>query len=113
MMQLNYRLKQLQSIGIENENNRIASLAIYFREKLKSYPFELCTPFMANGVTAMSPTNSQDALKIIKDFENLYDIVLTPSGGELAHKLIRISHMGAMDESYVDVLLKGLKNYYG
>ena len=64
-------------------------------------------------MTTLTPTDGKLATQIIKDFEERYNIILTPSGGDLKDKLIRVSHMGNMNKKYVDVLINALKQYYG
>lgn len=113
ILQLQYRLRELKNIGIENENKRISDLGKYFRNSIKDLPIELYLNEMAEGMTSIIPTDGKNALKIINDFKQLYNIVLTPSGGDLKDKLIRISHMGEMNKEYIDVLINALKDYYG
>ena len=64
-------------------------------------------------MTTLTTTDGKLATQIIKDFEERYNIILTPSGGDLKDKLIRVSHMGNMNKKYVDVLINALKQYYG
>jgi len=64
-------------------------------------------------MTTLKPTDGKLAYKIVEDFEKKYNIILTPSGGELKDKLIRISHMGNMDKKYVNILINNMYKYYG
>lgn len=51
-------------------------------------------------------------MKLLTILKKNYNIILTPSGGELKDKLIRVSHMGNMSKKYIDVLINHLKKYH-
>jgi aspartate aminotransferase-like enzyme len=113
ILQLNKRLKELKKQTISKTNKKTKKLANYFRKNIKDLPFEFYVKNMPNAMTTLSPTDGKEASKIIKEFEEKYNIILTPSGGDLKEKLIRVSHMGNMNKKYVDVLINALKQYYG
>ncbi|MEA1955428.1 MAG: aminotransferase class V-fold PLP-dependent enzyme [Campylobacterota bacterium] len=113
ILQLHYRLKELNNISKKQRYKSIKSLAAYFRDAIKKLPLKAYVKEMPNGMTALTPTDGKKAYKIVEDFEKKYKIILTPSGGDLKDKLIRISHMGTMDKNYMDVLIKHLFKYYG
>lgn len=113
ILQLNYRLKELKKQSILKVNKKTKKLAHYFRKNIKELPFEFYVKNMPNGMTTLTPTDGKLASKIIEDFEEKYNIILTPSGGDLKEKLIRVSHMGDMNKKYLDVLIEALKQYYG
>ncbi|WP_419767659.1 pyridoxal-phosphate-dependent aminotransferase family protein [Arcobacter sp.] len=110
--QLHFRLKELDNEGIEKVINRTSNLAKYFRKKISKFPFEFYVNEMPNAMTAITPSDGKSAYDIVLFFEKNYNIILTPSGGDLKDKVIRISHMGNMDKKYLDVLFKYLKKYY-
>lgn len=113
ILQLNYRLQELKKQTIAKANKKTKKLANYFRKNIKDLPFEFYVKDMPNAMTTLSPTDGKLATQIIKDFEEQYNIILTPSGGELKEKLIRVSHMGNMNKKYITVLINALKDYYG
>ena len=113
ILQLNKRLKELKKQTIVKANKKIKKLANYFRKNIKDLPFEFYVKNMPNAMTTLTPTDGKLASQIIKDFEERYNIILTPSGGDLKEKLIRVSHMGNMNRKYIDVLINALKQYYG
>jgi aspartate aminotransferase-like enzyme len=113
ILQLNKRLEELKKQTIAKANKKTKKLANYFRKNIKDLPFEFYVKNMPNAMTTLSPTDGKLASQIIKDFEERYNIILTPSGGDLKEKLIRVSHMGNMNKKYVDVLINALKQYYG
>ena len=111
--QFNKRLKELKKQTIVKANKKTKKLANYFRKNIKDLPFEFYVKNMPNAMTTLTPTDEKVASQIIKDFEKRYNIILTPSGGDLKDKLIRISHMGNMNKKYMDILINALKQYYG
>jgi aspartate aminotransferase-like enzyme len=113
ILQLNKRLKDLQKQTIIKTNKKTKKLANYFRKSIKELPFEFYVKDMPNAMTTLIPADGKKASQIIKDFEERYNIILTPSGGNLKEKLIRISHMGNMNKKYMDVLIQALRKYYG
>ena len=113
IQQLHYRLNELNKIPKKQRYNRVKKLAIYFRDAIQKLPLKTYLKDMPNGMTALTPTDGKSAYEIVEDFEKKYNIILTPSGGKLKDKLIRISHMGDMDKKYIDVLIKYLYKYYG
>ncbi len=111
--QLHKRLKQLQKIGIKKQIKRTKKIALYFRKNIKNLPLSLHVKNMSNGMSALSLTNGEDAREFIKKFENIYNISLTPSGGELGKKLVRIAHMGELRKKHVKHLIRCLNKYFG
>jgi len=113
LKQLHFRLNKINTYGINNILKEKQDLALYFRDKIKSLPLALYLKKMPNGMTTLTPTDGKLAFEIVEYFEKEYNIILTPSGGELKDKVIRISHMGYMDTKYIDVLINHLNKYYG
>jgi len=112
LRQLNLRLKQLEKIGMKKNIQKTKKLSTYFRKSIKGLPYKFYSKEMPNAMTTLEVTQKQSALEIIEIFEKRYNIVLTPSGGELKDRLIRVSHMGNMDKKYIDILVKKLKKYH-
>ena len=113
MLQLEARLKQIEKEGgIETSIKKAEDLAKYFRQKIKSLPIKAYTEFMPNAMTTLSPTDGKSAFKIVEDLEERYKVMVCPNGGELKDTIFRVSHMGDMDEVYVDVLIDALFDYY-
>ena len=111
--QLHFRLEELNNIPKKQRYDKVKKLSSYFRNEIKKLPLKLYLKDMPNGMTTLKPTDGKLAYKIVEDFEKKYNIILTPSGGELKDKLIRISHMGNMDKKYVNILINNMYKYYG
>lgn len=110
--QLHFRLKDLCELSIKKSVQDTEELARYFRKKITHLPLKLYLQEMSNSMTSLTPTDGKKADEIIEDFEKRYNIILTPIGGELKHKLIRVSHMGNMDKKYMNFLIDKLNHYY-
>jgi aspartate aminotransferase-like enzyme len=111
--QLHFRLNELNAKSKKQRYHKVKELASYFRKSIRKLPLKIYLKDMPNGMTTLTPTDGKLAYKIVEDFEQKYNIILTPSGGNLANKIIRISHMGEMDKKYIDILIKYLYKYYG
>ena len=110
--QLHYRLKELDNLTIKESVKSTEVLARYFRKNIKHLPLKPYLQQMSNAMTSLTPTDNKKADEIIEDFEKRYNIILTPIGGDLKHKLIRVAHMGDMDIKYMNFLIKKLNHYY-
>jgi len=112
ILQLHYRLQDLQKKTMPKVIQKTKKLANYFRKKITKLPLECYVKDMSNAMTALVIKDNTSASIMLKEFEEKHNIILTPSGGELKEKLIRVSHMGNMNKKYLDVLIKALKQYY-
>jgi len=113
MLQLQARLEQLdREGGVEKSIEKAEKLAEYFREKIKPLPLKANSEFMPNAMTTLTPTDGKSAFDIVEDLEERYKVMICPNGGEMKDKIFRVSHMGDMDEAYVDVLIDALFDYY-
>lgn len=108
LRQIHKRLNQIEDNGgIETETQRIQSLAEDFREKIKDLPLEIVSDSMSNAVTPLHPLNvsAYDVFMILKDE---YNIWVCPNGGELADKIFRIGHIGALTKEDNTTLINAL-----
>ncbi len=96
LRQINARLKEIEAAGgVDAETAKIRALAEDFREKIKGLPFEICSESMSNAVTPIHPLNAS-AYDIFTTLKNEYNIWICPNGGELADKIFRVGHIGAL-----------------
>lgn len=113
LLQIHQRLKEIEAAGgVETEIARIGKLADYFRTKIKEeqLPFTIPSHSLSNAVTPLSPTNGVSAYKIFEVLKEEYQIWVCPNGGDLADKLFRVGHIGALTEKEFDVLLEALQD---
>lgn len=109
LLQIHARMKMLCEKGVEAENQRIAELASYFRDRIKNLPFRISSPSLSNAVTPLMVEEGLSAYEIFETLERDYGIWVCPSGGELKEKLFRVGHLGALDTRDMDVLLEALR----
>lgn len=110
LRQINLRLKQLErSGGAKAENERIASVAADFRNRIANLPFEQVSPAPSNAVTVLHPLNvsAYDVFTVLKDE---YGIWVCPNGGEMAEKVFRVGHIGSLTSADNETLVKAFED---
>lgn len=107
LRQINARLKEIDAAGgAEAEIARTASLAQYFRNKLKEYnlPFEIISESLSNAVTPLHPT-TQSAYEIFLKLKDEYGIWICPNGGDMKDTVFRVGHIGCLTEKDYNILI--------
>lgn len=108
--QINTRLKEIEAAGgADAEIARVAKQAKDFREKIKELPFEMVSESPANGVTPVHPLNA-DAYKIFEVLKDEYGIWICPNGGDMAHTIFRVGHIGYLSHEDNTTLIDALKD---
>jgi len=100
--QLNYRLKEIKSFGIQTEINKRKSIALDFRDKIKGLPFEIIAENPGNAVTGLY-TSRCDVKNFFKELSKK-KIFFSPSGGESGKKFV-VGHMGEISFEDNDLLI--------
>lgn len=108
LLQLNFRLRQIWEMGIENEIRRVHDLSVYFRKHIKKMPFELLTSSPSNAVTALVPLTGVSAYRYFEKLDKEYNIWVCPNGGALKDKVFRVGHIGDVGQKEYDRLLNAL-----
>ena len=117
LRQINTRLKKIAEFGgVEEEITRIHNIATNFRSEIKSLPFEITSESLSNAVTPLHPINNVSAYDVFKILKKEYGIWVCPNGGELANKIFRVGHMGALTvednatllSAFKDMMIRGL-----
>lgn len=107
LIQLNARLCQIESEGIEAEKTRICAVASDFRKRIRAYPFQIVSQSLSNAVTPLSPTNPEvSAKQIFQVLKDEYGIIVCPNGGEMAERIFRVGHIGNLTIKDNDALFK-------
>lgn len=110
LRQINARLKEIEAAGgVESETQKIAALAQDFREKIKDLPFEIVSDSMSNAVTPLRPLNVS-AYQVFTTLKDEYGIWVCPNGGELADKIFRVGHIGALTKEDNTTLVNALRD---
>ncbi len=110
LIQMNKRLKQIENDGLQAEQDRIETIAKDFREKIKELPFEFFSESMSNAVTSLTHKQGVSARMIFEILKDEYNIFVCPNGGELADKVFRVGHIGALTTEDNDALINALKD---
>lgn len=106
VLELHERLKRITEAGIEKTIAMHQERAQYFRKLCAENGIEVASYPKSNAVTPILVPHAHDVFLKLK---NEYDITLTPSGGELADKLLRVGHLGNLQLSDYDHVVKCLK----
>ncbi len=110
LIQIHERLCEIEKNGgVEAEIERTHHLAEYFRDKIKDLPFKIFSNRMSNAVTPLSPENCS-ARDIFLTLKDEYGIWICPNGGDLADKVFRVGHIGALTENDYDTLIDALND---
>ena len=114
LIQLNEKLKRIESTGgIENQNKIARKRAEYFRNKMKKFPFKLFSDKKdsSNCVTALCPTNPNvNAYKLFEIIKDEYKIWICPNAGDMAEKVFRVGHIGSITNEEIDELVNVFEN---
>lgn len=105
LLQINERLKMIEKNGgVDSEQQRMRELAEDFRARIKDLPFEIVSDSMSNAVTPLHPLNVS-AYDIFTILKNEYDIWVCPNGGDMADKIFRVGHIGALTKEDNTILI--------
>lgn len=112
LRQINARLKEIEAAGgVETENQRMAALAADFREKIKDLPFTIVSQSLSNAVTPLHPHNVS-AYNIFLKLKDEYNIWVCPNGGDMADKVFRVGHLGALTPADNTTLVAALNDLH-
>ncbi|MBR5412781.1 MAG: alanine--glyoxylate aminotransferase family protein [Fibrobacter sp.] len=110
LRQINARLKEIDANGgVEAEIARTASLANYFRDRIKGMPFEIVSESLSNAVTPLHPTTAS-AYDIFLKIKDEYGMWICPNGGDMKDTVFRVGHIGALTTADYDKLIDAFKD---
>lgn len=110
LRQINTRLKEIEAAGgADAEIARVAAQAADFREKIRELPFECVAASPANGVTSLHPLHG-DAYEIFLELKDHYGIWICPNGGDMAHTVFRVGHIGYLSHEDNTTLVEAFKD---
>lgn len=108
LLQINQRLKEIKANGgVKTEIEKVKSLAEYFRDKIKPFPFKNFSSAPSNAVTALK-TDGVSAHGIFTILKDEYGIWVCPNGGELKETVFRVGHIGNLTFNDYDTLINAL-----
>lgn len=110
LIQLNFRLNQIEKDGFSNEQNKIRRICEDFRRKITALPFDFVSHSPSFAVTPLSPKGNVSAYFIFETLKDEYNITVCPNGGEFKDKIFRVGHLGNLTEKDNDRLISALKD---
>lgn len=108
VLALNERLNSIISRGVENEIALHKERAEYFRNLVRELPVSLPDYELSNCCTAIFFKND-NAMQIYENLKEKHGIVLTPSGGSIKNRQLRVGHIGNLSFKDYDILVEKLK----
>ena len=106
LLELNQRLQYIDSVGIEKVIADTKDLAEYFRNKAREAGIKIPDYPLSNAVTPiLFESGAKHIFEVLKNERN---IMITPSGGDLAEKLLRVGHIGNLKKEDYDELLRNI-----
>lgn len=108
MYELQDMLNQIKKEGgIEERLKTVKEKCLYFRKKIKQIGLKIPDYPLSNMLTPVifEDVNAYEIIQILKD---KYRLFVNPCGGELAEKLLRVSHIGNTSINDIDDLLEKL-----
>lgn len=108
--ELSNMVDRLYEKGIEKIVNEKRELASGFRRKVKDYGFAIPEYRLSNALT---PVLFKDhAYDVYVELKDRYNLIVNPSGGEYANRMLRIGHMGNLKPSDYEELLEKMIGLY-
>ena len=111
LMELNVALRAIDKAGIETSVERSARLARYFREGAAERGIRIPDYPLSNAVTPI--LFESGAYELFLKLKNSYGLVVTPSGGDLRDRMLRVGHIGNLSEEDYDALFEALDEVLG
>lgn len=116
LRQINARLSQImEQGGIVSSISAVKAIADDFRSRIAELPFVISSNSLSNAVTPLHPLNAS-AYDVFLHLKDEYGIWVCPNGGDLADKVFRVGHIGALTiednaklvEALLDLKARGL-----
>ena len=108
---LHERLREIKLRGgVDFVVSRHSKLAEYFRKGLKDLPFGLVPKSPSNALTAISCPKGIDAFDLVTRLADDFNCFVAPNGGDLKHRVFRVSHLGEQNETDIDFLINALED---
>ncbi|AOT70391.1 pyridoxal-phosphate-dependent aminotransferase family protein [Geosporobacter ferrireducens] len=104
----NEAIKMMQEEGLEAVFERHKKLAAYFRKEVEKLGLPLYTDenYLSDTITAIATVKGEEIKKIM---ETQYGIVIAGGQDQLKGTMIRVGHMGYVDQDMIDRTLTALK----
>lgn len=110
LIELNQRLKQY-IFNLADEKYKRANLVKWFRTELVRKSFIIPSYPLSQSLTPV--LLEQDAYQFYTRLRNEFELTVTPCGGELKNKMIRIGHLGNLEKMDYERLLNAMEEIRG
>ncbi len=108
LRQIHARLSRIiECGGVSASVDAVSFIAKDFRSKIADLPVRFFSASMSNAVTALCPLNVS-AYDVFLRLKDEYGIWVCPNGGDLADRVFRVGHIGALTVEDNDKLIKAL-----
>ena len=94
--------------GLQKWLDDIAYKCKYFRQKVQEAGFDINTNYALSNMMTPIFTGKANAYEVFRHLEAKHHIYVNPCGGELADKMLRISHVGNTTTQDIDILIESL-----
>lgn len=108
ILELYEKLKRIKEIGVEKIIEDTRNRAKFFRKEIKKLNIKIPEYNLSNTLTPIIFENN-DARKVYNYLREKYDITVTPNGGELSDKVLRVGHIGNITEKDLEDLIEKMK----
>jgi aspartate aminotransferase-like enzyme len=108
ILELQDMLKKIDEQGLDSLVQSTREKADYFRTKIKDLGLKTPGFPLSNALTPILFENN-NAQNVYRQLKNNHQMILTPSGGMLADKLLRVGHFGNISLEDLDDLTAKLK----
>lgn len=101
-------LRHIQEKGLQNIIHETHARAKKFRTQVADLGLKIPDYPLSNTLTPLI-FEKGNAYEVYEYLKNNYNVYVTPSGGALKDKLLRIGHIGYMKDEYYEYLLEKMK----
>jgi len=107
-LQLHQRLLDIKQDTLAKVILQHNERAVRFRRSLADLGLDTLASRQSNALTAVF-CKRNNAFEIVQTLRDHYNIEVAPSGGKLKDKIFRVGHMGAIENTDIDLLIEALK----
>ena len=94
--------------GITKHLKSVCNIASDFRKKISSLPIDIPTYPLSNAITPLIIRN-KNARFIFEKLKKEYEVIVNPTGGCLSDSILRVAHIGNINEINNTYLVECLK----
>jgi aspartate aminotransferase-like enzyme len=109
---MNDMLGSICKVGINEKIKQTREIALDFRSKIKAIKNVEVPSFPLSNALTPLVFHDGEAKKVYEILCNEYGLMLTPNGGELADKVLRVGHIGNHTIAENDEIITALKEIY-